>query len=345
MNLPVLDGTDLVDRRVIVRCDFDFGESLSTGLGRIETVLPTIKRVVASAAQTILIGHRGRPENGEDPNLSLEPLVDFLGGQLTENLTFIPYAYLDNLFNNGQTSKIVLVENLRFWPEESSANEELAAKFAQVADIYINEAFSISHRKHMSTFTLPKKMLAGGKKGYVGLRFAKEVENLEKVLANPQRPVVVIFGGVKEDKLTNIEAVAEKADKVLIAGRLPEYVHDASPLRKNDKFVVANLMPDREDITMHSIEAFEKEIALAKTIVLAGPPGKYEDEAHAQGTKRIFAAIAQSNAYKVAAGGDTEEAVATLSFTDAFDWISVGGGAALEFLAKGTLPGIEALLT
>ena len=102
-------------------------------------------------------------------------------------------------------------------------------------------------------------------------------------------------------------------------------------------------MQDKEDITLNSIERFEKEIGKAKTIVLAGPMGKYEVEGHMQGTERIFTAVANSNTYKVTGGGDSLVVIDKLGLTQKFNWVSVGGGAMLEFLAKKTLPGIEAL--
>jgi phosphoglycerate kinase len=108
--------------------------------------------------------------------------------------------------------------------------------------------------------------------------------------------------------------------------------------------MIANLIMDKEDITLNSIDRFKDEIAKAGTIILAGVLGKYEDAGHTQGTKEIFQAVAASSAFKIAGGGDTEAALAMFGLTDKFDWVSVGGGAMLEFLAKGTLPGIEALL-
>jgi phosphoglycerate kinase len=101
---------------------------------------------------------------------------------------------------------------------------------------------------------------------------------------------------------------------------------------------------DKEDITIHTIERFKEEIGKAGTVVVSGPMGKFEDEGHKQGTEGVFRAVAESNAFKVAGGGDTEKAISLLSLADNFDWISVGGGAMLEFLSKKTLPGIEALL-
>ena len=126
---------------------------------------------------------------------------------------------------------------------------------------------------------------------------------------------------------------------VLISGRLPLYLEEDY---KNEKVIVANLIQDKEDITLHSIESFEHELAKAKTILVSGPMGRYEEDGHRQGTKRVLEAVANAGAYKVAGGGDTEAAITLLGLEDKFDWISTGGGAMLEFLANRTLPGIIA---
>ena len=107
---------------------------------------------------------------------------------------------------------------------------------------------------------------------------------------------------------------------------------------------MGQLIPDKEDITIHTIERFKEEIAKAGTIVVAGVQGKYEDEGHRQGTLEVFNAIVVSSAFKVAGGGDAEAAITEFGLNDKFDWISVGGGAMLEYLVQGTLPGIDALL-
>ena len=113
---------------------------------------------------------------------------------------------------------------------------------------------------------------------------------------------------------------------------------------QNGKIIVGNLTMDKEDITLNTIKKFKEEISKAKTIVLAGVLGKYEDEGHSQGTKSVFEAVANSNAFKIVGGGDSLTAIQRYNLTDKFDWISVGGGAMLTFLTKKTLVGIEALL-
>jgi len=161
-------------------------------------------------------------------------------------------------------------------------------------------------------------------------------------LENPKRPVVLIIGGIKEDKVEYIKSFTKIADKILVGGRLPILFGDENP--DPSKVIMAQLIPDKEDITLNTIEKFKEEIAKSGTIVVAGVQGKYEDEGHKQGSLEVFNAIADSSAFKIAGGGDAEAAITEFGLNGRFDWISVGGGAMLEFLAKGTLPGIKALI-
>ena len=235
-----------------------------------------------------------------------------------------------------------IMENLRFNPGEEANDEDFAKHLAESADAYVNEAFAASHRKHASVVGIPKYLPHAA-----GIRFREEVDNLSKVLDNPKKPIVVVISGNKEDKLSYLESFNKFADKILIAGRLPEFLFDKDDMQvrmQNGKVIVAKLLPDKEDITVNSIERFEEEIKNAGTIVVSGPIGRFEDKGHIQGTERIFKAVANSKAFKIAGGGETQKAISLLGLNNKFDWISVGGGAMLEYLAHGTLPGIEALI-
>ena len=164
----------------------------------------------------------------------------------------------------------------------------------------------------------------------------------------PKRPLLVFLSGVKKDKLEMVEPLSKIADKVLVGGRLPDYMGDDAlesvRLQGDDaKIIVGNLNLDKEDITLNTIDRFSKEALKAGTIVLAGVFGKYEDEGHRQGTEKVFAAIANSQAFKVVGGGDSLNAIKMFSLENKFNWISVGGGAMISFLINKTLPGIEAL--
>jgi phosphoglycerate kinase len=341
MNLPSLSSINISEKRVILRMDFDLPENADGSLNtsRIESSKETLDYLLAQNAKLILIGHMGRPEGKPSGELSLSKLVEPLKQITGRDVDFF-YAILGqettDKVNAMQPGQIMLLENLRFDAREEANDEGFAQELAQLGEVYVNESFGVSHRSHTSIAGIPKFLPHAA-----GMRFAKEIEVLSKLRENPERPFVSLLSGVKKDKLDYLEPFKSFSDKVLVSGRLPEYLGDEF---KDEKVVVAKLMPDKEDITINSIEKFEEEIAKAKTVLVAGPVGKYEEEGHKQGTQRVLTAVANSTAYKIAGGGDTEDALHLLSLKEKFNWISVGGGAMLEFLSKGTLPGIEALL-
>jgi phosphoglycerate kinase len=318
VDLPNLENLDVLGKRVLLRLDLDI-EPDPNDL-RIKASEETLDYLKEKGAEIIIIAHRGRPEGKVDASLSLKPFQPIFakwGAKVEENLRFNPGESLD--FARDKEAK------------------EFARKLASLGDFYINEAFAASHRAHASIVGVPKLLPHAA-----GFHFIEEIENLSKVFESPKRPLVFIIGGIKKDKLDYLQDLEKISDKILIGGRLPEYLSEKRTA-DSEKLVVANLLPDKEDLTINSMEKFEEEIAKAGTIVLSGPMGKYEEEGHRQGTERVFKAVADSSAYKIAGGGDTEKAINSLSLSQRFDWISVGGGAMLEFLVNKTLPGIEAL--
>lgn len=330
MNLPKLTGFSLEGKRVIVRADLDTEPDPTEK--RLQILVPTIDHLLQRATRIILAGHKGRPEGKFVDAFSLEPLALVLPNLFREKVSFAKDLESIQSLDN----KIVLLENLRFYKEEEANDESFTKRLANFSDFYINEAFGVSHRKHASIIGLPRFLPHAA-----GLHFFEEVETLSKVFENPKRPVIVIISGVKKDKLEYVGKFEGFADKILVGGRLPEFLEGEV---SDPKVMVAKLIADKEDITIHSIEGFEEEIANAGTIVVVGPVGKFEDKGHRQGTERVFGAVARSTALKIAGGGDTEKALSLLGLSDRFDWVSVGGGATLEFLANYTLPGIQALL-
>lgn len=335
-NLPKLDNLDIKGKKVLVRLDLDVDEDYT----RLEFAESTLDFLVKKMAKLIIIGHKGRPEGQEIPELSLAPIANVLGGVVGEKVNFfhdvIGYEVQKRIEMLSE-GEILLLENLRFDASEEKNDETFSKNLASLGEIYINEAFAVSHRGHASIVGVPKFL-----PHFAGFRFLKEVENLSKVLEAPKRPVVLVIGGIKNDKVEYIRNFTKMADKILVGGRLPIYFGEENP--DPAKVIMAQLMPDTEDITIHTIERFKSEIEKAGTIVVAGVQGKYEDEGHKQGTLEVFNAIAGSKAFKLAGGGDAEAAISEFGLSDKFDWISVGGGAMLDFLANGTLPGIEALL-
>lgn len=321
MDLPKLTDLDVSNKKVLVRADLDVDVTESY---RLEALLPTLKYLSSKSSKIILIGHRGRPEGKVIKELKMKPVED----ELRKIALGIEFEIL---------------ENLRFDPGEERNDLKYAQKLAFLGDCYINEAFASSHRNAASITSL-----SGLLPHAAGIRFVEEVNNLSKVFESPKRPVLFIIGGSKKDKLDYIGEIKNIADKILIGGRLPEYLGDESLISvklrtENEKVIIGNLTQDKEDITLNTIERFTEEIGRAGTIVLAGPMGKYEDEGHRQGTERIFKAVAGSSAFKITGGGDSLSVLSIYDLKDKFDWVSVGGGAMLEFLAKKTLPGIKAL--
>jgi len=354
MNLPKLTDIDVSGKRVLVRMDLDVDNDFT----RIELAKDTLRYLKDKGCRIIVIGHKGRPDGKVVPELSLRRLTDVIAGISETEATFCEEVVGESVrsqVDNLQGGKVLLLENLRFDPGEENNYPEFVQKLASMGDFYVNESFAVSHRGHASFVGLPTLLPHAA-----GFRLLAEVEMLSRVIENPRRPVVAVISGVKKDKLERIAEMLDIADKVLIGGRLPIYLEKDNPenlrsvfssaskdaiskIQKNDKVFVANLIADTFDISLNSVQKFKDEILKAGTIILAGVPGKYEEEGYRQGTKEVFEAIADSDAYKVAGGGDAEAAITLLRLNDKFDWISVGGGAMLEFLAKGTLPGIEAL--
>ncbi len=320
MELPKLTDLDVSGKKILLRLDLDTNpDSDDLRVRSSRETLDYLKE--KGAGEIIILAHKGRPDGKIEESLSLkpfQPIFDKWGARVEENL--------------------------RFDPGEESNNAEFAKKLALMGDFFVNEAFASSHRDHASITGLPKLLPHA-----IGFRFQKEVENLSRVFENPARPLVFLISGLKEDKFQYVKAFESMADKILVGGRLPDFLGDAaleSVRSKNDKdkIIVGNLIMDKEDITLNTIEVFEKEVSGAGIIVVSGPLGKYEEEGHRMGTEKVFKAVVASSAFKIAGGGDTEKAITTLNLSDGFNWISVGGGAMLEFLSKKTLPGIEALL-
>jgi len=345
MNLPFLTQAEIQGKKVLLRADLDVDLEKNKGeVIRLKALIPTLEFLKKSNCKTIIIAHKDRPEN-PDPKYSLKEICLSLSKMLGSEIEFIDQIVSEdvkNKVNSLKEGEFLMLENLRFDKGEEENNESFAKSLSEYAEVYVNEAFGSSHREHASIVGIPKFI-----PGFLGLRFEKEIENLSKVFVNPERPVIAIVSGVKEDKVSYSKKLADIVDKVLVGGRLPEYMENEKSVREfkdNEKMVIANSIFDKEDITIHSIEKFKAEIKKAKTIVLAGAIGKYEDEGHRQGTKEVFNEVANSSAFKIVGGGDSLVAIEMFNITDKFNWVSVGGGAMLEYLVKGSLPGIDALL-
>lgn len=354
MKLPLLEEAQVLGKRVFLRSDLDVPLSQQSTIEddtRLRYGLPTVEHLLKNGATVIVSGHLGRPK-GVDKNLSLELVAKWLSDRLKFN--DLRFRKLGDFDGWEISANLTLLENLRFHEEEEKNDLEFAKKLASLADIYINDAFSVVHRDHASVVGIAKLL-----PHFAGLRLQKEVEVLSSILESPKGPLVIIIGGVKmETKLPVITNLSRAADHILVGGKIAQ---EAKNLPQN--VLVANLTPDGFDITSESVAKFIEIIQEAKTIVWNGPLGminsKFEIRPFGsaqgknsklgemdteKGTREVAEAIAKSSAYKVVGGGDTLGYLQRLGIIDKFDFVSTGGGAMLAFLSGEKLPGLEALL-
>ena len=346
---------NLKDVKVLVRLDLNVpienGHIVDDF--RIRKALPLINYLVSKEANIILISHI---ETKEKP--TLKPVADYLNKQGIE--CFFEKNYKKVL---NSKHKIILLENLREHEGEKKNDKVFAKELASLADIYVNEAFSVSHRQHASVCAITEYIPS-----YAGFQFEEEVNNLSLAF-KPDHPFLFILGGAKfETKLPLVEKFISIADKVFIGGALANdffkaqgkdigssLISDSSlDLKKfldDSKLIlpVDNILKDTAimDVGMGTIDVLRQEIEKAKFILWNGPLGAYET-GYKSGTLQLSEILAEATnrgVKTIVGGGDTLATIAELKLEDSFTFVSTGGGAMLDFLAKGTLPGIEALNT
>lgn len=388
MALKYIDEAILEGKKVIAR--FDFNVPLMDGLikdtSRIDLALPTIRYLLESGvSKLILMSHLGRPNGKINLDYSLEPVANYLAEKLNEDVILTDSA-VDNgikeLLTLKQT-KIVLLQNLRFHPEEESNDEDFAKALSAYADIYVNDAFGAAHRKHASVHAINKYF---PRNSYGGFLLKKEIESLNKILHAPKKPFVAIVGGAKvADKIKTLEKLIVSVDKLIIGGAMAypflkaqgkkigtslcsdEDVRLATGILKADRgnkvilpvdHIVSNefggvpsecnssdIADDMMglDIGPNTVKKYCDILAPAKTLLWNGPMGAFENPHYAKGTYAICEAIAKLDAFTLVGGGDSVSAVNKSGYADKFSHVSTGGGASLEYIEKGELPGVQAL--
>lgn len=325
LELPMLTKEIIQNKRVLLRADLDvpIKEGRVTNDYRLQSILPTIKFCLEHAQKTVIIGHLGRPK-GDDLSLSLKPVQDTLKSLLNQDILFVSSGFPPGDRWTGE-SPLVLMENLRFDSREENLDRGFASELVEGADVYIYEAFA-TYRNSTSLSLIPEILPT-----VPGFRFEKEVSTLNNLLSNPAHPTLLLASGAKLDKLEIINKISPKFDKVLLGGLFA------------DK---ANLTPDGCDLTEEATALFISEIMQAKTVVLNGPVGKYEQKPSSKATKAVLQALTNSPVYSILGGGDTLASIPSLGFSyEDFSFVSTGGGAMLEYLATGTHPLLEILKT
>jgi len=338
-------------KRVLVRCDFNVpldeqGNILDDF--RMRQTLPTINYLIKKKAKIILMSHLGEPKGVSVPTLTLDKVQERLVALLKRPVTKAPncIGYEIEKYTFGlELGDIFLLENLRFHKEETENNPEFAKSLSRLGDIYINDAFGVCHRAHASIVGVPQYLESG-----IGLLLEKEIQNLDKLLKNPKRPMLALIGGKKvETKTKLINRILEIADFVLISGLIKKEIDEKGMIFSYpEKLIVPVDAIEKEgnmpDIGPKTIKLFKKKIKKAKTIFWNGPFGMIEKEEFSKGTFELAKAIAKKwFCYSVVGGGETVEFISRLGLLEKFDHVSTGGGAMLQFLSGETLPGLEAI--
>ena len=373
-------------KRVLVRCDFNvpLDGSTITDDRRITGALPTIEHLVDEGAIVILASHLGRPK-GVTPEFTLQPVATRLTELLGKQVPLLPDCIGDdvkNLIDLAEPGDVLLLENVRFHPEEEKNDPEFAAKLAALAEIYVNDAFGTAHRAHAST-----EGVAHILPGVAGFLIQKEIEYLGQAVEDPRKPFIAIMGGSKvKDKIALIDNLLPKVDRLLVGGgmvftflkaqgfEIGKSLLDESSLEyagrllaeHSDKIalpvdivVSETLSPDAKTtvVTVDKIPAgtigadigpasqalFSEIIKSSGTALWNGPMGVFEMLPFESGTRAVAQALADSDCLSIVGGGDSAAAVEKFGLAEQMSHVSTGGGASLEFLEGKELPGIAAL--
>ena len=353
-TLKTLKDVNCQNKKIIVRAGLNVpvseaGEILDDS--RLQAAKRSLDYIFQSSPALVLVtAHWGRPKGRPVERLSLRNLVPSWEKILQRRIVFIDkLERLQAIKQAGvfDDQAVYLLENLRFWPNEEANDQEFARFIAQDFDLYVNDAFSVSHRSHSSITQFP----CFTREAVAGLLFAEEYQHLSQVRDNPQQPAVAIIGGAKTaTKLPVIKHLERKYAKILVAGKVANEILDQK-IKFGEKVVLpVDFAPVEEeekrlDIGPLTVAIFRKEIIAAQTIVWNGPVGKFEAEKTARGTKKIIEYLEDSAAFKVIGGGETLAAVKKFGDLSKYDYVSYGGGAMLEFLSGRELPGIAVLLS
>jgi phosphoglycerate kinase len=386
MSKLSIKDLDLAGKTIFIRVDFNVplspdGKEITSDK-RIRASLPTIQYALDHKAGIVLASHLGRPKGKPRLDMSLKPVAARLEELLGQPVVMAPDSVgPETLALKPKPGQVLLLENLRFHPQEEANDPLFSQQLAALADIYVNDAFGSAHRAHASTVGIVSYLPVAA----AGLLMDKEIEWLTRATKTPERPCVALLGGAKvSDKIEVIENLAKVVDKLLIGGAMAYTFMRAQgkPTGKSlveedkielagqllasaagklqlpvDHVVVREIKPgaahesvteiaaDRiaVDIGPQTVEEYSKIIAGAKTIIWNGPMGIFEMPPFDKGTVALAKAVAHSGAVSVVGGGDSEKAIKTAGVSDKITHVSTGGGASLEFLSGLDLPGVSAL--
>jgi len=383
-KIKYIDEVEIKNKRVLLRVDFNVSlnkDYTISNSARIKQSLPTIEYLLKNNNHLIIVSHLGRPK-GVDKKYSLKVVAD----KLKKYLPNVDITLAESIESaKEKKEKIVVLENIRFFPKEKDYSTLFAKELSSLSDIYVNDAFGVCHRSDTSVIGPPKFLPS-----YGGLLLKKELIMISKVINKPKKPIVAIIGGAKvSTKIGLINKLMKIVDYLIIGGGLAntfvcaqgynvgasfceyEAVQQARKLlslAKNNRALIVlpldAIIATHKDDKEHDVVKIENIpsnksifdigpetkariggiLAKAHTIIWNGPVGYFENPAFKEGTDFVYYSIAQNtDAVSVVGGGDTLAAISKKEYLGKITHVSTGGGAMLEFIEKGTLPGIEAL--
>ncbi len=366
------DIGDVKWKRVLVRSELNvpIKDGKVADTYRIEKALPTLEWLSGRGARVVVVAHLGRR-----PEDSLSPVYEALK-KMMPDVKFVADLVGEDAkreVKNLHDGEVLLLENLRSDTGEKENNEEFAKKLASYGEYFVNDAFGVTHREHASIVGIPKFLSS-----FAGLLLETELKELNKAL-NPEAPSVFILGGAKfETKEPLLEAIIDRYDNIFVGGALANDFFKAEGFNvgkslvsegsdkineilstgrimlpsdvivENEKGVFtkhSDAINDEDkivDIGPESVTELGVELAHARCVVWNGPLGFYE-KGYIKSTESVAQLVADIDGYSIVGGGDTVASIRELGLEDKMDFLSTGGGAMLDYLVDGKLPGVEAL--
>ena len=374
-----LSSLEIKNKNLVIRVDMNVpilgGKVLDTT--RITACIPTINYALENNAKILLVSHLGRPtESVFEDKFSLKPVAACLSEIIDESVEVVDQLDSKKIFNSA--SRVQIIENIRFFKGEKDNSDELGSILGSLGHIYVFDAFGTAHRKQASTHSAIKHASIA----CAGLLMEKENSFLSQALNVDDRPYLAVIGGAKvSTKLELIKHISDVADHIIVGGGIANTFLKASgknigtslvedsmlDVAKNilnqkkiilPKRVVTSKTFEGENVNKKSIhDILESEMILdacleqevislihsAKTILWNGPMGVFENSYFEEGTRELAKAIATSEAFSIAGGGETLSAINKYIKSDDVSYCSTGGGAFLEFMEGKVLPSIEVL--
>jgi phosphoglycerate kinase len=377
--MKFIKDIDVKNKKVILRLDLNvtIKDNIIADDTRIKKSIPTIKYLLDQGAHVLIMSHLGKVKTESDfETHSLKIVCDYISNLLNRKIYFVQSYKSEELNNALKENDLVMMENTRFADVpnklESNCDMELAKYWASLGDVYINDAFGMTHRKHASNYGISTYIESG-----YGFLIEEELKGLKPVIDEIQKPFTVIMGGAKvDDKIQLIKSLLERCDYLIVGGGIAntfinaegysigkslysmDYVEDIRRLLnkyRNKIYIPVDVTVEDGnnikilnidsinansiiyDIGPKTIEIYKVIINKSETILLNGTVGLYENPKFRNGTEELLQILSECNAIKIAGGGDALTSINELGYAKSFDFLSTGGGATLDYIANRTL--------